>query len=327
MRIPVLALACLLPLGCCVHAGERRAQEHLRNELSFLVPFVDIEAEEKAVREALAKRKLVVDETLRGPGYTALSASTLDQKLSAVRIISARGIVAAEDGDLDDPLAPSRVALTSLATGGPGSETLLGIVKTPRGQEPGCAQYHRVRPDASLVPLEVHIERFGSRACLARLARDEAGTLLAQVAWPSLSAGSTPVLTVDMRIDGGRLDQPEADHFSVRIASDEAPSIAREGARLERELSAATTFRARQAVGVARAALALCANEGVAQQLAAYQSSFGKRGAVDVALFELTRDHIERGFEDQVAEPDQEVVEPDDPADTQDATVIEPQKR
>jgi len=326
MRVPVLAFVWLLSAGC-VRSGEQRAQEHLRNELNFLVPFVDLESEEKAVRGALAQRKLVVDESLRGPGYVALSASTLDQKRSAVRIISARGIVAAEDGDLDDMFATSRVALSSLATGGPGSETLLGIIKTERGQDLGCAHYYRVRPDASLTPLEVHIDRFGSRACLASLGRDEAGTLIAQVGWPSLSAGSAPVLTVDMRIDSGSLDQSEPDLFSLRIASDESPFIARESARLARELASATTFRARQAVGVARAALALCANEDVDHQLAAYQTAFGKRSPIDSELVSLTRTHIERGFQDQVAEPDEELVEPDSPADIKDATVIEPTKR
>jgi hypothetical protein len=331
MRVTLLALAWLLSAGCVrAHEHERRAREHLRNELNFLVPYVDIESEEKAVRKALAQRKLVVDETLRGPGYVALSAATLDQKRTAVRIISARGIVAAEDGDQDDLFAASRVALGSLATGGPGSEMLLGIVKTERGQDRGCAQFYRVRPDASLAPLEVHIERFGSRACLAALGRDEAGTLFAQVGWPSLSAGSTPVLTVDMRVDSGRLDQPEPDHFSLRIASDESAFIARESARLAHELAGATTFRARQAVGVARAALALCANEDVDHQLAAYQGAFGKRDAIDSELVALTRTHIERGFQDQVAEPDSEVVEPgsapDEAADTEDAVLIEPKK-
>jgi hypothetical protein len=43
----------------------------------------------------------------------------------------------------------------------------------------------------------------------------------------------------------------------------------------------------------------------------------------------LTRTHIERGFQDQLAEPDSEVVEPGpapDEADTKDALIIEPKK-
>lgn len=311
MRPALLAFVCLLSAGC-VRARERRAEEHLRNELNFLVPFVDLGAEEKAVRNVLGQRKLIIDEVVRGEGYVALSATSFDQRRSAVRIITARGVVAAEDGDADELFGDSKVALFALSTGGEGAQALLGIAKTERGSALGCARFYRVRPDANLAQVDVHVERFGTRACLASLSRDETGTLRAQVGWPSLSAGHPALLSVDMRIDSGRLDQADPDQISIRIASDEGPFIARELARVGRELGRAGSFAARQAGAVARAALSLCANESSEQQLAAYQSGLGHQPArgADAELVALTRAHIEHGWDDPLPE------EPGDDADT-----------
>jgi hypothetical protein len=303
-----LCLLCLLACAC-VRAREREQQaqrDYLNKELSFLVPFVDIEAEEKAVRNVLAQRKLVVEEAVRGAGFVALSAATLDQKRTSVRVITSRGVVAAEDGDVDDLFGARKVALMSLTTGGPGSETLLGISKTERAHDLGCASFSRVRQDANLVKVDVHIERFGSRACLVDLKRDADGALLAGVGWPSLSAGVGPTLDVDMRIDSGRLDQSDPAQISLRVDADESRFLARELAENQAALAHAATFPERQALAVARAALALAENQGVDQQLGAYQSTLGHLAASNVyaELIALTRAHIEHGWDDLVPEPD-----------------------
>jgi hypothetical protein len=132
-----------------------------------------------------------------------------------------------------------------------------------------------------------------------------------------------------MRIDSGRLDQTDPDQISIRIASEEGPFIARELARVGRELGRATTFAARQAGAVARAALSLCANESADQQLAAYQSSLGHqapRGS-EAELVALTRAHIEHGWDDPVpeAEAADTVITPAAPGD--DAVVVEPERK
>jgi hypothetical protein len=301
-----LSLLCLLACAC-VRAREKEAQEaYLQKELSFLVPFVDIEAEEKAVRNVLAQRKLVVEQAVRGPGFVALSAATLDLKRTAVRVITGRGVVAAEDGDVDDLFDARKVALLSLSTGGPGSQTLLGISKTERAHDIGCASYYRVRSDANLVNVDVHIERFGSRACLVDLKREPDGTLLAGVGWPSLSAGVAPSMHVNMRIDSGRLDQTDPAQISLRVDTDESQFLARELAENRAALARTTTFPERQALAVARAALALSENQGVDQQLGAYRSTLGDLAASSVYadLIALTRAHIERGWDDPVPEPD-----------------------
>jgi hypothetical protein len=322
----------LLGLGC-VRARERQAEEHLRTELNFLVPYVDIESEEKAVVNVLAQRKLVVDERLRGNGFLALSASTFDQKRTAVRIITNRGVVAAEDGDRDELFGASKVSLLSISVGGPGSELLLGIAKTEREHDLGCAQFFRVRPDGNLLKLDVKLGRFGSRACLAALKRDAAGTLIASVGWPSLSAGVAPTLAVDMHIDSGRLDQAESE-ISVRVGTDEGRFVAREKARLQADLARAVTFPERQAGAVASAALALVENHGVDLQLSAYMSSLDNAAASQAyaELIALTREHIEHGWDDLVEEasavPEDARTNGDEPAftpaDVYDSVVIDP---
>jgi hypothetical protein len=320
----VLPFVLCFVLGC-VRARERQAEEHLRNEFNFLVPWVDLEAEEKAVRNVLGQRKLVVDETLRGQGFVALSASTLDQRRTAVRIITARGVVSAEDGDLDDMFATSKVAFSSLSTGGPGSELLLGVAKTERGNDLGCALFQRVRPDANLAKVDVHIERFGSRACLAGLTRDPEGTIVARIGWPSLSAGLAPTLSVDVRIDSERLDQSDPEQMSLRIDTDETRFLARERARINDLLAHAATFPDRQAAAVARAALALSTNESVDLQLSAYQSTLGNLAAsLEYAdLIALTRAHIEHGWDDPVPEGDGAPA-PESDTDPGENVIIEP---
>jgi hypothetical protein len=272
----------------------------------------------------------VVDDTVRGPDFVALSASTLDAKRTAVRIITRRGVVAAEDGDLDELFGDRKVLLSSVPVGGPDSEMLLSIAKTERGRDLGCAHVYRVRPDATLREVDAPIARFGSRACLSGLSRDADGTLLATIGWPSLSAGSPPTLRVDMRIERGRLDQTE-DQISLRVDADETRFLARELARLDAVLAHAATFPERQAAAVARAALALSANEGVDLQLAAYQSSLGNlaASALYAELIALTREHIEHGWDELVAEPGAEdgtggEAPPPEDADSSENLIIEP---
>jgi hypothetical protein len=307
--VSLLSFLCL----SCGAATQRRAEDHLRNELNFFVPYVDLDAEERATREVLAQRNLVIDEEARGEHFRALSASSLDHKRSAVRIITQRGVSVAEDADADDFFALAKVGLVTLASRGTLSETLVGVTKTTRGQDAGCLTLYRVASDGRLSPVELRVESFGSRACVGSLLPVEKASFDAVVVWPTLSAGVTPHLTVELKPVTPPLNAPPAQPLVLRLAetSNWFDSAAHELAEGE----ARPSFAERQARAVALAALALARNEGVAQQLGAYRAGLGgaRAGTAEADVMAGTVAHIEHGWSDPEPDPDE-----------QDATRIEP---
>lgn len=313
------------------------AEEFMRNEASFLVPFVDVEEEERAVRRVLSQRNLVVEDVVRGPGFAALWASSFDQKRSAVRIITARGVVAAEDGDLQDLFAPRAVRLLSVAVRAPAPETLLGVQVSAEPGAIGCARFYRVLADGRLAEVEARLDRFGAYACLAGLESDGAGAFRGRVAWPPLSAGVVPSLRVDLKPVTPPLGRPAPDTLTLRVraAGEWVEGAAQE---LAEGASAQASFAERQARAVAAAALRILRGESADAQLGAYRQTLG--GALpsspEADVMAHTVDHIEHGWSEAVAEDaapsGEEGEEPASPAEPRDesipddALIIEPER-
>jgi hypothetical protein len=317
-----ICLLCLSLFAC----RSSRADEHLQRELSFFVPYVDIEAEEKAVRGVLAQRKLVVDQVFRKPGFVALSASTLDGQKTAVRVITQRGVVLGEDGDKQDYFGFPAVGLFSLAMAGPGNETLLGIVKTAHNQTSGCAQLIRVLADGRIGVVPVHIEQFGDRACLHALRSNGPQHYAATVAWPSLSPFDAPTLEIDMVPETARLDRPEDPSLGLRIETG-GDWVRRATELLAEPLPGQAEFSVRHARGVALAALALVGGRSADAQLGAFRSAVGRvlPGSPEAEIVASTSTHIENGWLDSVPS-EGTLITPDageEPIDP-DSVIVEP---
>jgi hypothetical protein len=207
----------------------------------------------------------------------------------------------------------AKVGLVTLASRGTLSETLVGVTKTARGQDAGCLTLYRIAPDGRLNPVEFRVESFGSRACVASLLPVEKASFDAMVVWPTLSAGVTPRLTVELKPVTQLLNAPPSPALVLRLAetSHWFESAARELADRE----ARPSFAERQARAVALAALALARNEAMAQQLGAYRAGLGgaRAGSAEADVMAATVAHIEHGWSDPEPDPDE-----------QDATRIEP---
>jgi hypothetical protein len=306
--------------------GASRGEEHLQRELAFFVPYVDLEAEERAVREVLGQRKLVVDQVVRRPEFVALSASTLDAAKSAVRVITQRGVVLGEDGDTQDYFGLAAVGLFVATQSGPEPDPLIGLITTQRHESAGCAQLYRVLPDGRVLAVAVHLEQFGSRACLHSLRPLAAGGYSATLAWPSLSPDSAPLLHVEMARETARLDRPNDPTLGLRLRS-EGAWVERETKRLEAPLPGSAPFSERQARAVAQAALALALGRSADAQLGAYRSAIGKvtPGSPEAETVAITSTHIGNGWLDTVeqSEPATSAGDGGEPIDPE-STVIEP---
>jgi hypothetical protein len=324
LRLP---FACVLLLGLAC-GGAPRAEQHLQNELSFLVPYVDLAAEERAVRAAFAQRRLMVDERLQGSGYVALSATSLDRGKSAVRVITRRGVVVGEDGDAEDWFALARVALLPRLSPAESKQPLVGLLKTARGRGDGCVALYQLSPDGRALPVDIQVQRFGSLACIAELRALDDERFVAQIGWPELATLGSPRLELDLARVTPRLGQaPDSTPPALRVIED-GDWLDREGIRAARALPPNAPFSARHAQGVVRAALALATGRSTDQQLAAYGATLGRipTGSPEAEVVAATTGHIERGWSE--AEPAAPAEgQPDAPSEPPDpdAIVIEPE--
>lgn len=317
----LFSLSCLLLVACRTPS----ADDHLQRELAFFVPYVDLETEETAVRAVLGQRKLVVEQVLRRPGFVALSATTLDGVKSAVRLITHRGVVLAEDGDTHDYFGHAAVGLFWVALAGHGSETLIGVRTTARRQSAGCARLVRVSPDGRVGDVPVHLEQFGDRACLHALRSNGARRYTATVAWPSLSPLLAPQLELDMTPETARLDRPDDPSLGLRVETG-GEWVQRASEQLAHPLAGSAAFSERHARGVALAAIALAAGRDANAQLGAYRSAVGRvlPGSPEAEIMASTTTHIEHGWLD--ATTDEELVAEDagwEPIDP-DSVIVEP---
>jgi hypothetical protein len=281
--------------------------------------------EERAVRGVFAQRRLLIEERIEGAGYVALGAVSLDHSRSAVRVITRRGVVLGEDGDANDWFALARVALLPGLSPPESNRPLIGVLKAARGRSEGCVTLHELLPDGRAQLVEVQIQRFGSRACVAELRALDDARFIAQIGWPELATLGSPRLEVDLERATPRLGQAPELASPLRVIED-GDWLDRESVRAARALPPGAPFSARHAQGVVRAALALAAGRSTDQQLAAYGAALGRvpPGSPEAEVVAATSAHIERGWSDAEpappAEP-QEAAEPPDP----DAVVIEPE--
>lgn len=320
----------LLILCCLFACHSTRAADHLQAELSFLQPFVDIETEARAVRAVLAQRKLAVDEEFRTPNFIALSAVSLSGKRSAVRVITKRGVVLAEDADADDLFSLAEVGLALVAGVGSESESLLAITKRARSESAGCASLFRVLPDARPQQITIKADRFGSQACIARAHAISPKELAGVVVWPRLTPFTAPSLEVTLAFDTARLDRADEQQRTLHVVEG-GGWLEREAARLAEPLPGDADFSARHARAIERAAVALAEGRSADTQLGVYRSTLGRvlPGSPEAELAAETAAHIERGWLDETpdAEPaDSAIIDGSSPpAIEPDSVVIEPE--
>jgi hypothetical protein len=337
----MLPLACLL--AACTPAQDPQA--FIDQELSFLRPGVQLEAEEREVRRVLAQRGLRVNARVAPAGFTALSALSRDRRLSALRVITARGVVVAEDAATDDLFQPGTISLLEHFGGTIGEFALLAYARVPLGQDAGCVTLQRILPDANAAACVLDVSRLGARACVSNLGPSRAGRMRATVAWPSLHAFTTPQLDVELAFDdpyqglsGALMDEQQLPRVSVVPVA----RISMEGGWVERERNkfgarrvGKADFSLRHATGLARAALARLSGQGIDAQLNAYRNAVGDvlSGSAEALVVADTTRHIQNDWLDAAPTPgppardDPEVapVPAPEPEDLpEDSLVIEP---
>jgi hypothetical protein len=311
----------LVALAACTPAQDPQA--FLDHEASYLRPGVDLEREEGEVRRVLAQRGLRIKAREQQAGFIALGAAS--RRASAVRVITGRGVVVAEDAELDDLFQPSAVALLDGFT--VGEYSLLAYTRTPAHQDVGCVTLQRVLPDASTVPCVLDVSDFGARACVSSVAPGRNGQLRAKVAWPSLHTFSTPQLDVELGF------APEREERAPMVHLAPGAWIDQETARFNAVQLSKADFATRHAVGVARAALARLAGKSVALQIDLYRNAVGAilPGSLEAEAAGGTLRHLQSGWLDVpegAARPAEAPPEPTGPTPNDepppDSIIVEP---
>ncbi|MET0283140.1 MAG: hypothetical protein ABW352_01665 [Polyangiales bacterium] len=315
--------AITLLLAACTPAQDPRA--FLDHEASFLRPGVDLASEEREVRRVLGQRGMRVTGRVEQPGFVALGAAS--RRASAVRVITGRGVVVAEDAEVDDLFHPATLALGEGFT--VGDYTLVGYARTPARQDVGCVTLERILPDATTTPCVIDSSDFGARACVASVSLGRNGALRAKIAWPSLHAYTTPRLDVELDF---ALQKDEQRAPLVRLRP--GPWIDQETARYNAVQLSKADIATRHAVGVARAALAKLAGKSTSLQVDLYRNALGPMppGSLEASLASETLRHIQGGWLDgaepaepaEEPEPPVEAPEPIDQPPPDDAIVVEP---
>jgi hypothetical protein len=308
--------------GLCACRTPMSAEDYMQNELALVRPGVDIEAEEREVRRVLGQRGLDVVSELRGAGFVALGADSVNGRASALRIITGRGVVLAEDAARDDLFAPAHVALLDDFAPSVGDHVLIASERMAERADRGCVSLTRVLPDGAVVSAELDVSALGSRACVASVAHGEHGRLRATVAWPSLTLIETPEIAAELAFSATPLGSDPPRVPVIKVAS-VGPWLEQERARLSRLDVRAAPCSERHAIGVARAAVALLGGQDTAQQLAAYRMAIGlvPPGSLESDMVLETSDHIEHGWLDPVTAGEGDPNGADVPDD---AEVIEP---
>jgi hypothetical protein len=326
---PIAVLFALGLLGSCRTMSE---QEFLERELSLVRPGVDLPKEEREVRRVLRQRHLDIVNELRGPGFVALGAASLDGSRTAVRVITARGVVIAEDASADDLFAPAQVALLDGFGPRVSDYLLVAFVRTPRRADRGCVSLSRVLADGHTVPATLDVAPLGSRACISSLTRSERGRVRATVAWPALSAKTTPELRVELAFETTLAGHEPALSPTLHLLNT-GPLLDSERMRLAELSLQQADFSERHDVGVALAALAQLAGFETARQLTIYRQASGDvpPGSPEAEVRSETLAHIENGWLDDVPAKDgaqpSDAPQPSDadPQPEDDALVIEPE--
>lgn len=329
MRLSALGLCLLFVLACA--RGTR--PEYFATEASFFRVGVDRQAEEREVKRVLGQRKLDVTAELRSKDFVAFGASTLDSKVSAIRVITDRGVVIAEDAQLDDLFAPAQVAVLDEFPTRLNDLALVGFVRTPRNHDAGCVRLSRILPDGNVAQVLLDVSAFGSRACVLSLKPGPRGRLLAEVGSPDLTLGHTEPVRATLAFQTVPLGKGDP---AVRVARAQRSSelIEAERQRLQAAHCEGAELAIRHGLGMARAALALFMGESKDRQIDAYRQCLGivPPGTYEAEVVAATLLHIERGWLDAAPETSTEaskeaevIVEPEHPGP--DAVVIEPDEK
>jgi hypothetical protein len=282
--------------------------DYLQRELTFFQGYVDAvdpQREALEVRRVLAQRRLRVEDELSEVGYVALGARQPGGPLSAVRLVTRRGVVLGVDGDLSAPLAPSEVSLASSAPRQLEDLDLVTISLRARALDLGCLRLFRVLGDGRVVELKLDVSALGSRACVAELRAAGGGRLLATVGFPGLAQLRVPRLPVELELDPVPLGRPDPLVRRLVLGLERGWITRAEAALSPDALAREPDFSGRHAIGVARAALAAVGGRGLTAQRAAYLEALRNvaQGSAEAALVADTVAHIERGWLDMVAGP------------------------
>ncbi len=312
--------------------------EYFATESTFMRVGVDRKEEERAVRHVLAQRKLDVVSEVRSSDFVAWGAQSLDGKVSAVRVMTDRGVVIAEDAHGDDLFAPGTIALLEAFPARYNDLALVGFVRTRAGKDAGCVSLRRILADGSVVDVVLDVSTLGSRACVLTLARGPRQRLSAEVGFPELSGEQTASLRVELAFQTVPLGKPDPIVRVARLAQN-GELLDAERNRLQAAACAGAPMAARQAVAVARAAVSSLVGDSTDRQVAAYRECIGtvQAGSSDAELLAETVKHLQRGWLDSdkpkgeaadaeataadpvevqssQGEPDGIVIEPDAPA-------------
>ncbi len=293
----VLGLFAQLQASC---GGGAAAPSHFERELTFLRLGVELDEEDRAVRQVLAQRRLSIADETRGPGFLALFARTFEARLSAIRVITGRGVVHAEDAALDDLFAPGSLQLLSKLPTSIGDYIVVAWTRIPRGEDLGCATLLRILPDGNVVPGLLDVSTLGPRACVSELQRTEDGRFSATIAFPGLRSERAPYILAELGFQEVPLGRPTPFVPVATIRSDGA-WLEVERSHWEAALPAHATFSERHAVGVSRAAIALLSGQSTAAQTAAYRRAV-ERVAPGSSAAELVADtvaYFKRGWLDR----------------------------
>jgi hypothetical protein len=293
MRVALLALTLL----ACTPAQDPRA--FIEYQASFLRPGVDIATEEGEVERVLGQRGLRVTSRVAQQGFVALGASSRDRRLSAVRVITGRGTVVAEDADADDLFQPEHLELLESFGGTVGEYSLVAYARVPVGREVGCVTMQRLLPDASALACVLDVSDLGARACVSSVSPGRGGRVRAKIAWPSLHAYSTPQLDVELAFD----DKPDTMAPIVRLAP--GPWLDQETTRYNAVVLTRADFSQRHAVGLVRAVLAKLAGKSLSSQIDVYRNAIGTilPASLEAQLASETLRHIQTGWLDAPEPP------------------------
>ncbi|HEY6879593.1 MAG TPA: hypothetical protein VI299_16315 [Polyangiales bacterium] len=329
--VRMLVILALLSVAC---TPAQDPQAFLDYEASFLRPGVDLESEEREVRRVLGQRGLRVNARVEQHGYVALSAMSRDRRLTALRLITARGVVVAEDADSEDLFQPARIALLEHFGGTTGEFSLLAYAHVPLGQDVGCVTLQRVLPDGNAVAAIFDVSQLGARACVSNLAPGRGGRVRAKIAWPSLHAVTTPQIDAELAFDEPKGEAALPAIPIVRLAP--GPWLDQETARYANMSLLRADFSRRHAVGVARAALAHLVGKDRSVQVDLYRQAVGTvpPGSFETQVASDTLRHIQSDWLDapepppDATRPTPEVhppapIEPAEPL-PEDSIVVEP---
>jgi hypothetical protein len=172
----------------CMACGARGENPAIAHDLAVIGTGVDPRAEAEAVRSGLTNVGYVIGTEISGAGYVAFDARRSADGVTAVRILTSRGIAVA----LDVPVGEAAEAVTLRRV--EGIDDLVVARADPESAR-DCLVLLRVEEDGRVVQVPIELGRFGTGVCVedARdVGGDEAIELLTHIRFYALARGETP---------------------------------------------------------------------------------------------------------------------------------------